>query len=329
MHAWRVHEYGPFDKSLQWEACERPQADGNTAVIKVKAVGVNFADLLAVQGKYQVKMPLPFTPGSEAAGEVVEVGEDSPFKVGDRVMTFLLAGAFGEYVQVLEQSTYPIPDGMSYAQAAAFPIIYQTSYFGLHYRANLKAGEVLLVHAGAGGVGTAAIQLGKAAGATVIATAGSPEKLEICKQCGADHIINYREEDFVSVVKSVTGGKGADVIYDPVGGEVFEKSTKCIAWEGRILVIGFASGNIPSITANRILLKNISVVGLFWGNYQFQNPGLIRETHTKLCELFDAGKIAPVLYQPDGKNGSLQDLTQAMKALGSRKSYGKIVLETD
>lgn len=322
MKGWVVKEYGPYKESMHFEAIEKPKAEGMAALIQIKAAGLNFADLLSVEGKYQSKVPPPFTPGIEAAGVVVETGEDCSLNAGDRVIVMNLAGAFAEYIAMIEHMTFPIPDSMSDEEAAAFLVTYQTAYFALAYRAQLKEGETLLVHAGAGGVGSACIQLGKAMGATVIATAGSEEKLQVCRDCGADHVINYREEDFAKKVKSLTSGNGANVIFDPVGGDVFDKSTKCIAWEGRIVIIGFASGRIPEISANRILLKNIAVTGLFWGNYMMHNPFLVKETHTKLCKLYEEGKIKPVIY----KTYALDALPDAFEALGSRKSYGKIVL---
>ncbi|MBI2424355.1 MAG: NADPH:quinone oxidoreductase family protein [Candidatus Hydrogenedentes bacterium] len=321
MQAWQVTEFGDFSTALQWTEIA-PGAMGPDEVrIRVHAAGIMFADLLMVAGLYQVKPPLPFTPGAEAAGVVLEAGANTSFKPGDRVLVANTVGAFAEEVVAPGSVVYTFPEGMSFPEAAALTVNYQTSYFALAYRAALQPGETLLVHGGAGGVGTAAIQLGKAIGATVIATASSPEKLAACTDCGADHAIDYSNEDFVQVVKGLTGGRGADVILDPVGGEVFDKSTKCIAFEGRLLVIGFADGQIPSIQANRILLKNMSVVGLYWGNYQLYNPAKIAATQPILFKLYEEGKIKPLVdVHP------MANLPTAMDLLRSRKVIGKAIV---
>ncbi len=326
MKAWRVHEFGSFREQLTFaQDVEDPKAPSAGVVIRVRAAALNFPDLLAIAGKYQMKAPLPFTPGLEAAGEVIEAGPQSRFKVGDRVMTVALWGAFAQKIAAVDAACFPVPDGMTDAQAASFMITHQTSYFGLVHRTALREGETLLVHGGAGGVGTTAIQIGKALGATVIATAGSEEKLEICRQCGADHVINYRTDDFVPHVRKITKNRGADVIYDPVGGDVFDRSTKVVAFGGRLLVIGFASGRIPEIKANRILLKNMSVVGLVWGNYQFQRPEMIGPAHQALTELFEQGKIKPVICA----ELPLEELPEGLAMLEERRSHGKVVLKVD
>jgi NADPH2:quinone reductase len=261
-------------------------------------------------------------PGLEAAGTVVEAGARSRHKPGDRVIINNLWGAFAEEMAAPDLGLYPIPPGLSAAQAASFTIAYQTGWFALVHRAALRPGETLLVHGGAGGVGIAAIQLGRALGATVIATAGSDEKLEICKQAGAHHVIDYKSGDFVAEVNRITASRGADVIYDPVGGEVFEKSLKCIAWEGRLLVIGFASGTIPEVKANRVLLKNCSIVGLYWGAYQLRDPAKVRACHDALTEHVARGEIAPMIW----KQLPLAELPDALASLESRASWGKIVV---
>jgi len=321
MQAWTVHDFGPYQDQLKLEEREIPQVAGSDALIKIKAIGINFFDLLAIAGKYQVKAPLPFIPGAEASGEVIEVGDACDLEVGERVMTSH-SGAFAEFMIAPPIATYRMPQSMSYRDAAAFQMNYQTSYFALVHRAGLKNAEYLLVHGGAGGVGTAAIQIGKALGAKVIATAGSSEKLQICRQCGAEFLINYRTEDFVAKVTEFTEGKGADVIYDPVGGDVFDQSTKCIAWEGRILVIGFTSGRIPEIRTNKVLLKNMSVIGLWWGNYRRHNPRLIEETQGRLYQMYADGAIKPVIHSVY----DLKDLPAALKIIENRKSYGKVIL---
>jgi NADPH2:quinone reductase len=324
MQAWTVHNFGRYQEQLVLEERDLPQVTGSDALIKVKASGINYFDLLAIAGKYQVKAPLPFVPGGEAAGEVVEAGDTCDLKVGERVMTSH-AGAFAEFMIAPQNATFRLPQNMSYEDAAAFQLIYQTSYFALVHRAALKQAEYLVVHGGAGGVGTAAIQIGKALGARVIATAGTSEKLEICRQCGAEYLINYRSENFVEKVNDITEGKGADVIYDPVGGDVFDQSTRCIAWEGRILVIGFTSGRIPVIRTNKILLKNISVIGLWWGNYRRHNPQLIEETQQRLYQMYNEGVIKPVIHS----SVEFKDLPQALELIEKRKSYGKVVIKVE
>ena len=322
MQVWTVHDFGNYQEKLLLEEHALPPVTGSDALVKVKAIGINFFDLLAIAGKYQVKAPLPFVPGAEAAGEVIEVGDNCGFKVGDRVMTNS-SGAYAELMIAAQNTTYRLPESMPYEDAAAFQINYQTSYFALVYRADLKKAEYLLVHGGAGGVGTAAIQIGKAMGARVIATAGTPEKLEICRQCGAEFLINYNSADFVEAVNECTDGHGADVIFDPVGGEVFDRSSKCIAWEGRILVIGFASGRIPEIRTNKVLLKNISVTGLWWGNYRLHNPQLMDKTQQRLYQMYGEGAIKPIIHSVH----DLKDLPEALKLIENRKSFGKIIIK--
>src|SRR2546428_821174 len=249
-----------------------PTPDPGQVLIDVKAVGCNFPDILIVQGKYQMKPPLPFSPGHEVAGIALAVGAGvTRVRQGQRVFAMIELGAYAERAVADDTHVFAIPDTMSYKEAAAFALVNQTSYSALVHRAQMQPGEWLLVHAAAGGVGLAAVQIGKALGARVIATAGTAAKLEIARQSGADVLVDYRTEDWVERVKRVTDGHGADVIYDPVGGDVFDGSSKCIAFEGRLLVVGFAGGGNPSIAAHRIFLKNMSVVGGPWGMYQ--TPG--------------------------------------------------------
>ncbi len=295
--------------------------------INVHAAAINFPDVLMVAGLYQVKPELPFVPGVEVSGEVLSAPPGSGFKPGDRVIALLDSGGLtrGGYAEVADAapgSVMRMPDRMSFEDAAGFTLIFQTGWFGLHRRANLKAGETLLVHAGAGGVGSAAIQLGKAAGATVIATAGSDEKVAVCRKLGADHAINYKTQDFVEEVKKITGGRGADVVYDPVGGDVYDRSTKCIAFEGRIVLVGFTSGRIPQAAANHVLVKNYSVVGLHWGLYARRAPELVSAAAQALFDLYEAGKIKPYI-------SSRLPLSQAPRALATvaeGKSTGKVIL---
>lgn len=309
-------------------ALEREELEGVTAragqvTVDVEAVGCNFFDILITQGKYQISPELPFSPGAEVAGTVREVGSGvERFAVGDRVCGLLPYGGFASAICIDESRVFAMPDGMPFEDAAALGVVYQTSYVALVPRARLRAGETLLVHAAAGGVGLAAVQIGVALGARVIGTAGTPDKLELVKQNGADAVINYREEDFVARVKDITDGRGADVIYDPVGGDTFDDSTRCIAFDGRLLVIGFASGKIPTAKMNRVLLKNISLVGVHWGLYFDKDPKVIHEAQQALFGLYQDGQIAPVVSE----TYPLTDAAKALDALGSRKTTGKIVL---
>ncbi len=323
MKAWRVHQYGDFEQVLQLEKTSQPLFDADSYVIKVDAAGVNFADILSIAGKYQVKSPLPFTPGYEAVGTVVKSGENCDLEPGTRVVGFGFAGAFAEYMKIDKHFAFVTPAWIPNADAAGLVVTYHTSWFALALRAQLVKGEVLLVHGGAGGVGTTAIQLGKAMGATVIATAGSDEKLEVCRKCGADYTINYRTQDFVQEVKKLTDGRGADVIFEQIGGEVFEKSTRCIAFEGRILIIGFTSGTIPTIATNRILLKNIAIIGLNWPNYQFNKPKTLQRAQQDLYRYYQKGLIKPRI----DRVAPLEALPQALRDIQDRKVNGKIILK--
>ncbi len=318
-------------KDLKVSEIEEPACRPGFLKIDVRAAGCNFFDILMVKGQYQVKPAFPFIPGAEVAGTVIEVGDGvvqadggvvEGFQVGDRVLASAGLGGFAERISIPASVTYKLPDDMSFEEGAALPIIYPTSYAGLVFRADLQAGEDLLVHAAAGGVGIAAVQIGKALGARVIATAGSAEKLEVARQNGADDTIDYRKEDFVERVMALTEGKGADVIYDSVGGDIFDKSLKCIAWNGRLLVIGFAGGVIPSVKANRILLKNIAITGLHWGAHASKDPAKIPATFDALFRLYHEGKIRPVIY----KNYALEEVPEALSSLGSRRTYGKVII---
>jgi NADPH2:quinone reductase len=295
--------------------------------ISVRAAAINFPDALMVAGLYQVKPELPFVPGVEVAGEVVSAPPASGFKAGDRVMALLDSGGLtrGGYAEVADAapgSVSRMPDEMTFDEGAGFTLVFQTGWFGLHRRAGLKAGETLLVHAGAGGVGSAAIQLGKAAGATVIATAGSDAKVEVCLRLGADHAVNYKTQDFVEEVKRITGGRGADVVFDPVGGDIYDRSTKCIAFEGRIVIVGFTSGRIPQAAANHVLIKNDSVVGLHWGLYAKRAPELIQPAARALLDLYEAGKIKPYI----SIRLPLSAAPRALATVAEGKSTGKVIL---
>lgn len=321
MKAWRVLEFCEPEE-MQLQEIEIPEPKAGEIRIKNHAAALNFFDILMIQGKYQVKPPRPFTPGSEVSGIVDAVGEGvTTFAIGDRVQASAQGGSFAEYSLAQAAKTFKIPAAMSFAEAAAMLVIYQTSYFTFTKRTTITPGEWLLVHAAAGGVGMSAMQLGIAMGARVIATAGSQEKLDWCLAQGAEHALNYRDASWVDEVKKITG-KGADVIYDPVGGEIFDLSTKCIAPEGRLMVIGFAGGTIPTVAANRILLKNISIIGAYWGGYCEKYPLFMAEAQADLFALYEAGKIKPIVSQ----TFKLEDAITALKALGTRQTIGKVVL---
>jgi NADPH2:quinone reductase len=322
MRAVLCKEWGGPDKLIVEDVPSPPIKDGAVR-IAVHAAGINFADLLLISGQYQEKPAFPFTPGMEAAGVVTEVGSGvSGFKVGDRVMALTGTGAYAEEIVVDANRVYQIPGKMDFASAAGFPVVYGTSHGAFDWRAHLKPGEWLLVHGAAGGVGLTAVEIGKVMGAKVIACAGSPEKLEIARQYGADHLIDYSREDIRERVKAITGGRGADVVYDPVGGEAFDASLRSIAWGGRIIIIGFASGRIPQAPANILLVKNIDVIGFYWGSYQARKPELLRDSYAKLLGWFEQGKLKPHV----SARMDLKDVAQAINLLRERKSTGKVVL---
>lgn len=326
MKAWVVRQLGGPETIRFEEFAEGEPADGMVR-ISLRASSINYFDSLMIAGQYQVKPELPFVPGSEVSGVVTSAPPGSGFKSGDRVMALvdnagLTRGGYSEVTDAAPGAVYHIPEKMSFEEAAGFHLVFQTGWFGLHRRANLNAGETLLVHAGAGGVGSAAIQLGKAAGATVIATAGSDEKVAVCRELGADHAINYKAQDFAEEVKRITGGRGANVIYDPVGGDVYDRSTKCIAFEGRIVIVGFTSGRIPQAAANHVLIKNYSVVGLHWGLYSRRAPELIPPAMKVLLDLYEAGKIKPYI----SARLPLSEAPHALMSVAGGKSTGKVIL---
>ena len=322
MKAVLCKEYGPPDKLVVEDVPPEPTGDGQVK-IRVRAAGVNFPDVLIIQNKYQFRPPLPFSPGGEVAGVVRAVGREvTAFQPGDRVFAMLGWGGFASVVNAPAAGVVRMPGAMPFEHGAAFGIVYQTSYFGLVYRANLQAGETLLVHAAAGGVGLAAVQIGRALGARVLATAGSPEKLALARQHGAEEAYDYSNPDWVERVKHATGGRGADVIYDPVGGDIFDLSTKCIAFSGRLLVVGFASGRIPTIQLNRVLLKNIAIIGLHWGAYRMYEPEKIPQAMAALFELYERGAVTPVV----SSQYPLREAAAALDEIASRRSIGKVLL---
>ncbi len=327
MKAWLVNDWGEPDQ-MEFAGVPVPEPKSGEIRIQNRAAALNFFDILLIQGKYQSRPPRPFTPGSEVAGVVDAVGEDvTGFKIGDRVQAMATGGTYCEYSIAPAEKAFRIPDAMSFEEAAAMIVVYQTSYFALTRRAAIRPeewpGKWLLVHAGAGGVGSSAIQIGKALGARVIATASNDEKTRFCLSQGAEHALNYSDASWVNQVKEITGGRGADVIYDPVGGEIFELSTKCVAPEGRLLVVGFAGGTIPSIAANRALLKNMSVAGVYWGGFLEHYPEYMRDAQEALFKMYEAGLIKPVVSQ----TFALADAVAALNALATRKIVGKVVLK--
>lgn len=323
MRAILCKEYGPADK-LVIEDVASPVAKGHGVKVRVKAAGLNFPDTLIIEGKYQLKPAMPFSPGGEMAGEVIEVGEKvTRFKPGDRVAGLTGYGAFAEEVVVPEQNILPIPEAMSDEKAAAFSMVYGTSYYALKQRANIQPGETLLVLGASGGVGLATVELGKAMGAHVIAAASTAEKLAVAKEAGADELINYTEEPLKDAVKRLTNSKGVDVIYDPVGGEFTEQALRAMAWNGRHLIIGFAAGDIPKIPANLTLLKGCSVVGVFWGSFTQREPQNSAQNMMELLKLFSEGKIDPRISEVY----DFEDYEKALGALTGRTATGKIVLK--
>ncbi|MFM9370051.1 NADPH:quinone oxidoreductase family protein [Streptomyces sp. Da 82-17] len=315
MQAWRVHENGEPGEVMRLEETAAPTPGAGQVLLKVRAANINFPDALLCRGQYQVRPPLPFTPGVEICGET----EDGRRVIANPALPY---GGFAEYAVADAAAVLPAPDALDDAEAAALHIGYQTGWFGLHRRAALQPGETLLVHAAAGGVGSAAVQLGKAAGAKVIGVVGGPEKARVAEELGCDVVIDRRADDLVSVVKEVTGGRGADVVYDPVGGDAYAKSTKCVAFEGRILVVGFASGAIPTPALNHALVKNYSVVGLHWGLYNTKDPEAVRRCHDTLTELAAKGAIKPLVSE----RVALQDGAAAVQRVADGVTTGRVAI---
>ncbi|KAJ1998232.1 hypothetical protein GGI04_005092 [Coemansia thaxteri] len=312
---------GPSDMEVKDIPIPTPK-DGEL-LVRVDSAGANFFDILMVQGKYQIKPPFPFTPGAEFSGTVVKASPSDPrFATGDRVFGSNPTGAYAEYIAVPSIQCFHIPPTLSFEQAAGFYITYPTSYAGLVLRAGIKQGDWVLVHAAAGGVGIAAIQIAKALGAHVIAAVGSDSKFELCRQQGAEHCINYSESTWPAKALELTSGKGVDIVYDPVG--LVEKSLKCVAWNGRIVVVGFAAGTIESVATNRILLKNVAVTGVHWGAYVRNEPERIPEVWDALFKLAEDGLIKPVVYEP--VFSGLDRVKDALSAIAGRQTHGKVVV---
>ena len=322
MKAVLCKQFGP-PESLVVEDLPSPQAGPGEVVVSVKAASVNFPDVLIIQNKYQFKPPLPFSPGSELAGTVKEVGPGvKAYKPGDKVIAFTTFGAFAEEVKTEAARLLPLPEGMDFASGAAFLLTYATSDHALRDRAALKAGETLLVLGAAGGVGLAAIEIGKALGARVIACASTDNKLAVCKEHGADATINYATEDLRERIKALTEGKGVDVIYDAVGGAYTEPAFRSIAWRGRLLVVGFAAGEIPKLPLNLALLKGASVVGVFWGDFARREPKAFGESVRQLGAWYREGKLRPHVSQ----TFPLARAVEALKLMAARQVKGKVVL---
>jgi len=290
MQAWQVHENGEPREVMRLAEVERPTPGEGQLLLRVRAANVNFPDALMCRGQYQVRPPMPFTPGVEICGET----EDGRRVIANPALPY---GGFAEYAVADAAALLPAPEALDDAEAAALHVGYQTGWFGLHRRARLEAGETLLVHAAAGGVGSAAVQLGKAAGATVIGVVGGADKAAVARELGCDVVVDRRAEDVVAAVKEATGGRGADVVYDPVGGDAYTQSARAVAFEGRIVVVGFASGTIPSPPLNHALVKNYSILGLHWGLYNTKDPKLVLHCHERLTELAARGAVRPLVSE--------------------------------
>jgi NADPH2:quinone reductase len=334
MRAVVCRENGPYQNLVVEEvaAPEQPLAPG-TVLVDIAAAGIGFANVLAIAGTHQNSPPVPFVPGTEAAGSISAVADDvRRVQVGQRVALSLVHGAFAEQGVALADNIFPIPDSLDFAAATNFPTIYATAYGCLDWQARMQPGEVLLVHGAGGGSGLAAVDIGKAMGAEVIATAGDQAKLDAAKAAGADHLINYREDEFRGAVLDLTNGRGADVIFDPVGGEVFDQSLRCIAPEGRIFPIGFAGGTVPQIPANILLVKNISVHGIYWGYYggwakqtrTAANITRLQEAMATLFQWHDEGRLHPLVHG----TYDLADCVKAIDVITERRAIGKVVLTT-
>ena len=322
MHAWLCENPVGVD-ALNWKELPTPTPNAGEVLIEIKAASLNFPDLLIVQNKYQIKPPLPFVPGSEYAGVVAAVGEGvKHLKVGQHVACLSGTGGFGTHTLAPAALCMPLPDGFPFVDAAAFIMIYATSYHALVDRAQLKAGETVLVLGAAGGVGTSAIQIAKACGARVIAAASTDEKCALCASIGADATINYTTQNLRDAVKTLTDGKGPEVIYDPVGGDLAEPAFRSIAWRGRYLVVGFAAGAIPALPLNLALLKGASIVGVFWGEFAKREPKSNTAMMMELAQWYGQGKIKPVI----DRSMPMAELKAAFAHMGSRAVKGKLVL---
>ncbi len=324
MRGWQVRELGDPDDVLTWTELPDPEPGPGEVVVRVHAAACNFPDILVCQGRYQERPPLPFTPGLEIAGEVVAAGPGAAATVGDRVLgtPSVGRGGYAELSVLDAAATFPWPEGMTAGQAAGMFVTYQTGLCALDHRAKLQAGETLLVHAAAGGVGSAAVQIGKALGARVIATAGGPERCAVARGLGADAVVDHASEDVVARVKELTDGRGADVVFDPVGGDTFDASRRVVAFEGRILVIGFVAGRFAQAPTNHLLVKNYAVVGVHWAWYRTKAPAWVPQWQAELTDLWTAGRIDPLV----GAELPLSEAPEALRRLQARTTTGKVVL---
>ena len=321
MLAWQVETLTGTSGMRLIEKASPAPGSGQVQV-KVAAAALNFLDTLMTRGEYQLKPELPFTPGVELAGTVTEVGPGVALRVGDRICGLVDYGAFAEYALADATAMLPVPDDVDLIEASTIPVVYPTAYCALKLRANMQPAEFVVVHAGAGGMGIACIQLAKAWGGRVIATAGGEEKCEICRAEGAELAIDYLEKDWVDEVKSYTEGHRADVIVDMVGGEITQQSLKSLAWSARLVIVGFAGGTIPDIAANRLLLKNASAMGVMWGGYRRRQPDVFEETFAEIFALYRQGQFKPVISE----RYPLDQAVAAINALGNRRTHGKVVL---
>ena len=322
MRALVCNEYGSTANMAVEQRDDLEPGQGQV-LIDVRGAGVNFPDILTVEGKYQFKPPLPFIPGTEVSGVITKVGKGVTGRsVGDEVVGTTETGAFADQIVTSEHSTFLKGDRMSFEQAAGFAITYGTSYYALKQQANLQEGETVLVLGAAGGVGVSCIQIAKAMGARVIAAASTDDKLDYACKAGADLRINYSNENLKEKVKELTGGKGADVIYDPVGGDYSEQAFRAVAWDGRFLVIGFAAGPIPRMPLNLALLKGASLVGVFWGSWMARDPLASKQNFEELVEMVDAGSFSPLVSEVY----SMHDFQKAFACISERRAKGKVVL---
>lgn len=325
MRAWQLRSLGdPWD-TLELVDVEPPEPTGALARIAIEGCDVNFADILQCQGQYQVKVEPPFVPGMGAAGKVVAAGPDCALEVGQRVVgsTSSPWGGFADEALVSGGDVHPLPDGVDGVVAAGLHVTYGTSWFSLHRRGKLQPGESVLVLAAAGGVGSAAVQMAKAHGCWVLAAAGGPEKVQVCTELGADLAIDYTNDDLYTAVMDATSGRGVDVVYDPVGGEYFDVARRLVAWEGRLLVVGFASGTIPSAPVNHVLVKNYSVVGVHMGGYRSQQPEVLDQCYHEVYQMLADGEIDPLISQ----RIAMPDLPAGLKSLADRTTTGRLVID--
>lgn len=323
MRALVCNEYGP-PEALALEEYPDPEIGDRQLLVDVAAAGVNFPDILRIAGKYQVKTPTPFIPGNEGAGTVAAVGKDvTRFAVGDRVVVMSDSGTFAEKCVADEMTTMPLPAGLDFEQGAGFTVTYGTSYHAFKQSAHLEPDETVLVLGAAGGVGITAVEIAKAMGARVIAAASTDDKLAFAKEAGADELVNYSTQPLKETVKELTGGEGVDVVYDPVGGELADQALRATAWHGRYLVIGFASGDIPKFPANIALLKEASIIGVWWGTWASKNPKLQMQNVMEMAALIKEGRLEPRVTEAY----ALDDYVKAFSAITERRALGKVVLK--